>query len=284
VAKRSAKAGCVGRTEWNLINACEDADLIVISTPIGEIQSTFQAIGQYLKPDCVVTDTAPVKTPVLEWASTALPDTVRFVGGHPIAPRRPRDVEAPASADAPSAELFEGGVYCLAPGTDTPPGALRTVTDLAQTVGAEPYFLDASEHDGLIAAIEGLPLLLAAALQSTVSKSPSIRELLRLSGTHFEAATQLLANASDTLADLLVHNAENNTRWVRELATELTALGELAAAGDVETLRTHLSNILDAKANWISKKMDAQTIDYSDFGMSSMMFGDTFKPRRPRDG
>ena len=36
-AKRAYKSGCVDGTEWNLINACDTADLIVISTGLSEI-------------------------------------------------------------------------------------------------------------------------------------------------------------------------------------------------------------------------------------------------------
>ena len=287
VAKRSSKAGCVDQTEWNLINACEGADLIVIATAPGEIETTLNAIGQYLKPGCVVTDTAGVKTPVLAWASQALPPTVHFVGGHPIPARRTGrlgDADGLPDADEPSAELFDGGVYCLTPGTATPPDALRVVSDLAQAVGAEPYFLDASEHDGLIAAVEGVPLLLAAALQATASKSPSLREVLRLSGTPFAAATQLLASSSSDLADLLALNAENNARWTQTFVAELSTLRDLALGGDSDSLQAYISDALDAHANWIPRKVDAETVDYSDFGMTSMMFGDTFKPRRRKDG
>ena len=87
-AKRAYKSGCVDRTEWNLINACDGADLIVISTPLAGVESTLAAIAQDLKAGAVVTDTARLKVPVLNWARESLPDTVHFVGGHPIyAPR-----------------------------------------------------------------------------------------------------------------------------------------------------------------------------------------------------
>ncbi|MBC7261196.1 MAG: prephenate dehydrogenase/arogenate dehydrogenase family protein, partial [Chloroflexi bacterium] len=83
-ARRAYKSGCVDRTEWNLINACEGADLIIISTPLAGVKSTLAAIAQDVKPGCVITDTANLKVPVLDWARESLPNTVYFVGGHPI--------------------------------------------------------------------------------------------------------------------------------------------------------------------------------------------------------
>jgi len=286
-ATKCLRKGCVDRVEWNLITACEHADLVVISTPLAEIKTTLQAVGSYLKSGCVVTDTASIKAPVLAWAREALPPTVHFVGGHPIAampmPWRD-DAESTRDPDTPSAAHFHQGVYCLTPDTDALPKALQTVSDLAQAVGANPFFLDAAEHDGLAAAVEGLPLLLAIALQATASSSPSWREMIRLAGVDYASITQRLTGEAGDLADLLTLNAANNQRWIDVLFNHLSALRELLKSEDEEQLRVVVADALEARAGWTYQSAQPDSVDYGDSGVTRMMFGDMFKPRKPKEG
>ncbi|GAI23543.1 unnamed protein product, partial [marine sediment metagenome] len=48
------------------------------------IKEILEATAPYLAPNCVLTDTSTVKGDVLRWADELLPDTVHFVGGHPV--------------------------------------------------------------------------------------------------------------------------------------------------------------------------------------------------------
>ena len=57
VASKAHKLGALSKTEWNLISACEGADLIIIATPVMAIKETLTAIAPYLKPGCLITTT-----------------------------------------------------------------------------------------------------------------------------------------------------------------------------------------------------------------------------------
>jgi len=275
-AKRAHKSGCVDRTEWNLINACDGADLIVISTPLAGIKSTLTAIAQDLKTGCVVTDTASLKVPVLNWARELLPSTVHFVGGHPIIEK------AVSEPIMPTADLFAGATYCLTPDTNTPPQAVQSVSDLAEAVGARPYYLDAAEHDGLIAAVEQLPLLMALALQVIAGESPSSREMIQLSGVDFTNATQLLAGDAEKLTELCTLNAVNVVRWLDALLPQVSNLRELVANQNSESLQKSFTDAVEKHASWTRKQVESKATDYSDFGMMRMMLGGTFKPPKQK--
>ena len=273
-AKRAYKSGCVDRTEWNLINACDQADLIVIAIPLAGIKDTLTAIAQDLKEGCVITDTASLKVPVLKWARESLPHTVGFVGGHPIVEKALPEPKGPVT------DLFAGTVYCLTPSTDTSPAALQTVSNLAEALGAKPYYLDAAEHDGLIAAVEQLPLLLALALQSIAGESVSTREILQLSGIDFTGITQLLAGDAQSLAGLCTLNASNVVRWLDAFLPKLSQLRELVMAQDAKALQQSFVSALAARANWTHKRVEGEPVDYNEFSMTRMMLGRTPKPRK----
>jgi prephenate dehydrogenase len=275
--KRASKGGSVDRTDWNLINACDGADVIVLSIPLLDIQSTLEAIGPDLKEGCVVTDTATLKVPVLKWARESLPSTVHFVGGHPIIERTGPERETP------TADLLAGAIYCLTPDTNSPPQALRAASDLVEAVGAKPYYLNAAEHDGLIAAVEQVPLLLALALQVMAGESPSRREMIQLSGVDFTSVTQLLAGDAAQLAALSTLNVANVVRWLDAVLPRLTKLRELVASEDKESLQKTFASALETREEWMRKQFEGDAVDYSEFGAMRMMFGGGFRPRGKAD-
>ena len=273
-AKRAHKNGAVDRTEWNLVSACYGADLVILSIPISGIQSTLAAIAQDLNKGCVVTDTASLKVPVLEWARESLPGTVHFVGGHPII------AALPDSLLSLSADIFAGATYCLTPGTDTPPQALQAISDLVEAVGAKAFYLDAVEHDSLIAAVEHTPLLLALALQDMARKSPSRREMIQLCGLDYDSAMQPLAGDAEGLADLCRLNADNLVRWLDAFQAELSRVRELVASQDSESLRALFGEALESRAGWAREQLEGLGAGNQDFSVARMMFGGAFEPRK----
>jgi prephenate dehydrogenase len=175
-SRQAHKAGAVQKTEWNLISACEGADVVILALPLIAIRDTLKAITPYLRADCLLTDTATVKGAVLQWASEILPETVHFVGGNPI-------VATVASGIAGAkADLFQGAHWCLTSTTRSAPAAIERVTEIITRTGAKPYFVDAVEHDGLLAATDHLPLVLAATLLQQLAASPSFREMSKVGG------------------------------------------------------------------------------------------------------
>lgn len=276
-ARRAFKIGCVDRTEWNLIGACSGADVVILCIPLAGIGDTLKAVASDLKEGSVVTDTASLKLPVLHLAREALPANARFVGGHPVL-----SSESPMPAE-PSASLLSGAVYCLTPATNTPPDALQMVSGLVEAMGAIPYYMDAAEHDGLIATLEQSPFFLATALQIMTGTSPARRELMRLSGPAFAATTQLLAGNAENWADLCIRNAPNLQRWLDALQSQLAGLRELVANQDRESLLKAFSAAAALHEEWLQKGAEGSTVDYSDFGVMHMFLGDNLKSRKPKD-
>jgi prephenate dehydrogenase len=114
--------------------------------PVSAMQETLRLIADSLRPGVVVTDVGSTKRQVMAWAAELLPSHVNFVGGHPMAGKETAGIEA---ADA---TLFEKRPYCITPSVNASTEAVDSVVALVNALGAEPYFLDPEEHDGLVAA------------------------------------------------------------------------------------------------------------------------------------
>ena len=116
-ASKAKQRGALDKTDWNLINAIDGAGLVILALPTAAIKPTLEAIAPHLGAGCVVTDTADIKQPVMDWARALLPPSVSFIGGHPLI-----DHEASGPAAA-SADLFTGATYCIIPAAGATPSA-----------------------------------------------------------------------------------------------------------------------------------------------------------------
>lgn len=258
VARKAQKIGAVDRANWNLVSACEGADLIVIATPVGAIKDTLTAVGPYLKPGCLITDTASIKAQVIEWAEEILPKEVSFVGGDPIVPStgsgHGSDVGIAEGIDAARADLFSGVIYCLMPSTGAASDAVRLASDFVRLLGAKPYFLDPLEHDGLMAGIDHLPFVLSAALLGIATESASWQEMHKLAGGAFESATRFVSTDPSTYRDACLVNGENIVRWIDACSRRLGELKETILAEDAEKLEQVFEGAMIARQRWLKAR------------------------------
>jgi prephenate dehydrogenase len=247
-ARKARKKGAVDKIHWNLISACEGSDIIVIATPVMAIKETMKVIAPYLKSGCLVTDTASIKGKVMEWAEEMLPDTVSFVGGDPIVVV---EEEKGAGLEAARADLFDGVLYCLIPAPFAAPEAVNIATNLVHLLGATPYFLDAAEHDGLIAGVDHLPFVLATALLGITTQATSWREMRLLAGSAYESATRFASSDPTTYRDACLTNSNNIIRWIDACVEGLKGFKEAIAAEDAERLEEVFTEAMAARERWL---------------------------------
>lgn len=249
-ARDVRKRGAVNKLDWNLLNACDKADMVIIATSLDGVRETLELTAEYLREGCVVLDTANLKGPVMEWAETYLPESVSFVGTDPIISPEGQGVEA-ATPD-----LFRDALWCVSPAPNATSEAVKLVSDMIHLLGARPYFLDPFEHDGLVAGVEHLPMVLAAALLRMTFGAAAWQELRKVTGSLYESATFLPSNNANFYRDVLLHNQENVVRWLDLYAAELRSLKELVASRDAETLTEVFDKAVDARILWLEQRKE----------------------------
>jgi prephenate dehydrogenase len=212
-AQSARKAGSVQRVEWNLFRATEGAELIILAVPLNELDETLKLLGEEMKPGTLVFALNPLLQPAIKLGERHLPAGVHFVAGHPI-------LSGVGSENSVRADLLEKAVFALAAGLKTDPGAVQLASDFVERVGATPLFVDALEHDGIIAGVEQLPQLMGAALMRNAVASPGWREARRLAGSAFAATTDVGDNAA-AIYEALRANRENLLVRIRQMQQEL---------------------------------------------------------------
>lgn len=253
-AKAAQRLKALHRAEWNLISAIDKADLVIMAAPLDQHRPLLRAMAPELRTGCVVCSLASLLLPPLAWAEGLLPagGDKHFVAGHAVLnPARLHTGEAGLEAADP--QLFKDGLWALAPAPGCAPEALKLVADVVRVVGALPYFVDAHEHDGLAAATEGLPALLAWLLFSTAAASPGWNETRKVADRSFASTTVALAEPE---FGALRYNRANLLRSLDVLLGELQTVRQWLARDDDDgrALEQAMEEMASRRAAWLAQR------------------------------
>lgn len=262
VGRQAKKVGAVDDSALNLINACDDADLVIIATPLSALRETLGYIGPHLKPGCVVTDTTTIKAPVLRWAAETLPAGVAFVGGDPLLKpdATPDRLAVRAGLESARADLLHGALYVLCPSAETPPAAVKRVTDMASLLKAHAFFVDPVEHDGMRAMVDGLSVVTGLALMRLTSGSPGWLEARKLADFAFGTATAPLAGNIESNRAQVLDNADHLLPRLDAYIQELSGLRKWIADDDTEALTAAFEQATADRAAWLKDWMEGNWV------------------------
>ncbi|NJP04646.1 MAG: prephenate dehydrogenase/arogenate dehydrogenase family protein [Chloroflexaceae bacterium] len=241
---RARKA--IDREARTLEEAVADAQLVIVATPVRQVQTLFAQLAPILPVESVITDTSSTKTSVCDWAKTLLPDSSRFIGGHPMAGKEQ------SGAEAAEADLFQGAIYCLTPSNHAQQTALNTVEALVRALGSTPYYIDPHEHDAFVAGISHLPFLLSTVLVEATSQSPAWNEMANLAASGFRDISRLASGDVAMHRDICLTNAPSLNRWINDAIGILIDIRDHIEQGDeayLNTLFLHAQQVRDAWLN-----------------------------------
>ncbi|MFN0147482.1 MAG: prephenate dehydrogenase [Dehalococcoidia bacterium] len=223
-ARTAKKAGAVDREVPSLEEAFEGAGLVILAVPVQGARKVLEDGSRYLAEGAIVTDTCSTKADMMRWAAEFLPETVHFVGGHPMAGK---EQSGPESA---AADMFKDATWAITPSPRAHEGAVSTVLGMVESLGANPLYIDAAEHDTYAAAVSHLPILLSVALFRMVRDSKGWEDASLLAGPAFRDLTRLASGDPTMSRDIMATNREAVLHWLTrfqdELATARKALEE----------------------------------------------------------
>jgi len=243
---KALSIGAIDRAETNVKDAVRQAELVIIATPVLTVKEILSRIAPHLPSGCIVTDTGSTKVQVMKWAEQLLPPTVSFIGGHPMAGRETYGIQA-AEAD-----LFRGGTYCLTPSEKASPESTDMVIGMTKKLGAIPVFVDAQEHDNLVAGTSHLPMLLSATLVSLTTRNPSWSKMSNLASSGYHDLTRLASGNPEVNSHICLSNQEAIVDWIDKFSQELERYRQLVSQGD-KRLEQALAEANKARQEWLEQ-------------------------------
>jgi prephenate dehydrogenase len=214
-----------------------DVQLVVLAAPVLANIRLLSELPAHVPGEAVVTDVGSTKRETLA-AARALPERLRFVGGHPLAGA------AVGGVESARADLFEGRPWILTPSTEAASAAHAGVTALVEALGARVHLMTPERHDSLVAYLSHLPQLAASALMHLVGERTGA-EGLALAGRGLRDTTRLASSPPDIWRDITASNQDNIARALDEL---IAILLELRPASDGSGKA--LQQTFDSAARW----------------------------------
>jgi prephenate dehydrogenase len=248
------------KVESRLMNAIDEADIIVLATPVMAMRELMEVLGPELPEGCVVTDVGSSKRVVLDWADQYLPNKVDFVGGHPMAGRET------AGPDAADPDLFNGKTYCVVPSQNASQRSVRELTNLIEVIGAKPYFISVDEHDSYVAAASHLPFLLSTALVGCTSKSANWDDIAQLASSGYHDISRLASGDAIMHRDICVTNREPIVAWIDSFIRELYEYRKILNAEeevDQEAVKKVFDDAYVARAQLLSGETGQRGRDFN---------------------
>ncbi|MER9431058.1 prephenate/arogenate dehydrogenase family protein [Mesorhizobium sp. M0408] len=243
--------------------AVRDADLVIVSVPVGSSGTVAAEIAPALKKGAILTDVGSTKASVIAQMQPHVPDGVLFIPGHPLAGTEK------SGPDAGFAELFENRwcIFTPLPGTD--PAALEKLSEFWRCCGSNIDTMDPQHHDMTLAIVSHLPHIIAYNIVGTADDLESVTksEVIKYSASGFRDFTRLAASDPTMWRDVCLHNKDAILEMLARFSEDLSSLQRAIRWGDGEKLFDLFTRTRAVRRSIIEAGQD---IDIPDFGRQAV--------------
>ena len=158
--KELYRGGLADAIFTNPADAVENADLVVLCTPVGSMEEVARGMATGLASTTLITDAGSVKACVVDQLTPILGRN--YVGGHPMAGSERSGLRAARE------DLFAGAPCLITPTPESNPSAIAIVKRFWEILGCMVTIMSPVEHDRVVARLSHLPHALAYALMNLV--------------------------------------------------------------------------------------------------------------------
>ncbi|MHA7971474.1 prephenate/arogenate dehydrogenase family protein [Rhizobium sp. CAU 1783] len=261
--KRAEELALGTAYELSAADAVKDADLVVVSVPVGASEAVARQIAAHLKPGAIVTDVGSTKASVIAQMAPHMPDNVHFIPGHPLAGTEK------SGPDAGFSGLFQGRwcIFTPLPGTDA--GALAKLRTFWGALGSKIDEMDPEHHDKVLAIVSHLPHIIAYNIVGTADDLETVTqsEVIKYSASGFRDFTRLAASDPTMWRDVCLHNKDAILEMLARFSEDLAYLQRAIRWGEGDKLFDLFTRTRAIRRSIIEAGQD---VDVPDFGRHSL--------------
>ncbi|MDI1263110.1 MAG: prephenate/arogenate dehydrogenase family protein [bacterium] len=255
---RVQELGIVDRVVATNAEAVKDADLVILSIPVGACGPVAEEIAQHLKPGAIVSDVGSVKGMVLRDMAAHLPKTVHFIPAHPVAGTEH------SGPDSGFAELFINRWCILTPPEGTNPAAVETLRAFWAALGAKVEIMTPDHHDLVLAITSHLPHLIAYTIVGTADELEEVTssEVIKFSAGGFRDFTRIAASDPTMWRDVFLNNKEAVLEMLGTFNEDLSKLTRAIRRNDGEALFEHFTRTRAIRRGIVEIGQDSAAADF----------------------
>ncbi|MDE1907249.1 MAG: prephenate/arogenate dehydrogenase family protein [Rhodospirillales bacterium] len=234
--KRAEELGLGDEYIADAATAVENADGVILCTPVGSFATIAEHIAPHLAAGCILSDVGSTKQSVIRDVSPFVPEGVHFVPAHPMAGT---EFSGP---DAGVPNLFEGR-WCLLVPTEGNEAATAKIETLWQTLGARTARMDAAHHDRVLAIVSHLPHLIAFTICGTADDlaDETRDEVLQFAATGFRDFTRIAASDPVMWRDVFINNKDALLEMFSRFSEDAQAMARAVRWGDTDYIEDRIN-------------------------------------------
>jgi prephenate dehydrogenase len=125
--------------------------------------------------------------------------------------------------------------------------------DMVKVIGARPFYIEAQEHDTLVAGISHLPHLVSVALVNATANDANWAAMAKLAASGYRDTTRLASGDPRMSRDICLTNKKPILEAIDNYIHSLNELRRLISDGD-EKIEDHFIQAKDAREGWLRQK------------------------------
>jgi len=229
--QRAKQLGIVDAFYYDVGKAVQDADCIVIATPVGAIEAVLAELKKHWSETAVYTDAGSTKCSVIAAAKKVFGEVpANFIPAHPIAGSENSGV------DAANADLFQDKRLIITPLPNNSLQALTMVQQFWEQLGASVASMQADHHDAVLAATSHIPHILAYCLVEMLGKKDEQVEIFQYAAGGFKDFTRIASSDPTMWRDICLANSQEIIPMLQELQDRLEGMVQMLENRDSRKL------------------------------------------------
>jgi 3-phosphoshikimate 1-carboxyvinyltransferase len=211
--------------------AVQDADCVVIATPVESIESILSLLQPIWSDQTIYTDVGSTKGSVVAAAQRVfgvIPNN--FVLAHPIAGAEQSGVEAAVD------DLFVNKRLIISPLSHTRIDALKKIQSFWEQCGSDVSMMEVHRHDAILAATSHLPHVLAFALVDMLGHQDEQSEIFNYAAGGFRDFTRIASSDPTMWRDICLANKNEIIPLLQQTKLQLDKIQCLLENNDGQQL------------------------------------------------
>ena len=199
------KEGVIDEVCTSITPSFGDCDFIFLCAPVSKNDENISKIGQFIHPDCILTDVGSVKSTIHDAIREhQLEDN--FIGGHPMA-----GSEKTGYSNA-NPLLLENAYYILTPTPSVSPDKVEKYRILVSSMGALPIIMDYHKHDYITSVVSHIPHIIASSLVNLVHDTDEDGLMRMIAAGGFKDITRIASSSPGMWQQICFSNKDNISR------------------------------------------------------------------------
>ena len=213
------RLGVIDEYTWHIDIAVQDADCVVIATPVESIESILSLLKPIWSERTIYTDVGSTKGSVVNAAQRVfgvIPSNLVLT--HPIDGAEQSGVEAAVD------DLFVNKRLIISPLSHTRIDALQKIQCFWERCGSEVSLMDVHRHDAILAATSHLPHVLAFALVDMLGHQDEQSEIFNYAAGGFRDFTRIASSDPTMWRDICLANKNEIIPLLEQTKSQLNKI------------------------------------------------------------